>query len=98
MTLEQFVDKLLEDKGLSELDVEVKKEMANDLLERLNNHINAGLLEALPPEKLEELGEVTANESAKEDAVQTFFAENVPDFQQTFTVILASFRKTYLGL
>lgn len=98
MTLEEFAEKLLEDKGFKDLDNEVREEMLQDLVGRLNNQINASLIEALPPEKAEELNKMTDDENTKESEIQKFFAENVTDFTGVFVSALIGFRKTYLGL
>lgn len=99
VTLEDFCARLLEEKGLEDLDRAVFIEMRNDLVSRLDDRITAGLIEALPVEKREELDKMTENEDDVKDAqVQKFFVENIENFPDVFAGILMKFRSTYLGL
>ena len=52
-TLEAFVDKLIDEKGLSSMADDVLKQMKEDLLSRVEDRVNAEMLETLPPHPLE---------------------------------------------
>ncbi len=98
ITLEEFAENLLEEKNLPNLENEVKEEMKQDLLSRLDDHINAALIAALSPGQQEELDQLTEKDDFKDEKIQQFFVDNIEDFSMVFAGILMGFRKTYLGL
>lgn len=94
-TLESFVDKLLEEKEMLNLDANVLAQLKKDLLDRVEDHINAALLEAIPPEKLEDFERLVENGS--EADIRTYCSENIPDLDQLIATTLLRFRSIYLG-
>ncbi len=98
ITLTDFCARLLEEKSLEDLDRAVFIEMRNDLVNRLDDSISAGLIAALPPEKLTELDKMTEEKNVKDAKVQKFFVENIDNFPEVFAGILMKFRSTYLGI
>lgn len=94
--LMEYVDKLVAEKDLSNLDKEVLNQMKKDLYERLEDRVNAVILEKMPPEKLEEWNQMLDNSSDEE--MQQFCLDNVPDMEQAIANELLSFRNTYLNL
>ena len=55
MSLESFIDRLLEEKGLQNMEPAVLAEMKNDLLERVAERLNAEMIAALPQDKIAEV-------------------------------------------
>jgi len=92
--LDQFVDRLVEEKGFENLTPEVRAQINDDLRNRLEDRINAIILEKLPPEKLEEF-EKLVNTGNVED-IQAFSRENIPDLDQHIANELLAFRTTYI--
>ena len=93
--MDSFVQKLMEQKKFASQDPDVLAEIKKDLLKRVEYHINAGLLAALPPEHLKEFDELLANGS--DEAVQSFLKRYIPDFEATVADILLDFKALYLG-
>ena len=50
----QFMDSLLEEKGITDLDDETRETLKRDMIERLMSQIDTALVNALPEDKLEE--------------------------------------------
>ena len=64
--LREFAFKLLEEKKLDIGDEELKAQLAEDLYERLEERVNAEILAALPPEKLEDFDKLLAEGSSEQ--------------------------------
>lgn len=94
-TLDQFVDRLMEEKGLAHLEPNVQAEMREDLLTRVNERLNAEMVAALPEGKAEELNALLDGDD--EAAVRNFFMSNVPNAEDVFAKTLMDFRAAYLG-
>ena len=92
--LEKFIDQLVNEKGLQNLDPETLKQVKKDLSDRIENRINAVILEKLPPEKIDEFDKLL--DSAGEKEIQDFCSKNIPDLDKVIANELISFRITYL--
>jgi len=92
--LDDFVERLIEEKGLNSLDDEVLKQLKNDLSSRLEDRINAAILSALPPRKIEDFEKILEQGSA--DEIQSFCSKNILDLDQLVASELMNFRQTYL--
>lgn len=93
--LNTFVDHLVSQKGLGNLAPEVLEQMKRDLVERVEQHVNASVVAALPPEKLEEFDQLLEKESA--DKIQKFCEQNIPHLQDVVAATLVKFEATYLN-
>ena len=93
--IEEFVDKLIEDKKFNEQDSDVIAQMKNDLLERVENRINAMIISKLDPEKLVEFEKVL--DSGSEEEIQNFVKNNIPDIDERVAAELLTFKNIYLG-
>lgn len=96
LDFDDFINRLVEEKGLENLETESLSEVKKDLKVRLERNVNAAILRALPKEKLEEFEKLL--DSASEKEVQSFCETNVPDLGQMVARELLSFRETYLGI
>ncbi len=94
-TLDQFVERLMEEKGLTHLEPSVQDEMRSDLMTRVNERLNAEMVAALPEGKVAELD--TVLDGGAPDAVRAFFMANVPNVDDVFAKTLMDFRAAYLG-
>ncbi len=95
-SLDQFVERLLEEKGIVNVEPSVKAEMHQDLIERVSERINAELIAALPEGKIDELNELLDGNQSDEQ-VREFFMTNIPNFQDVLNAAIANFRTAYLG-
>lgn len=90
-----FIDRLIEESSLKDLQDEALEEAKKGLRERVEDHINAALLAAMPPEKLEEFDQVLARGNAEE--AQNFCSANIDNIGEVTAAALAGFRASYLG-
>jgi len=94
--LDPFVDKLVEEKGLDGLEKEVLDQIKVDLKDRIEDIINAKIVEKLPPEKLEEF-EKLLDQNTSPQATQKYVKDNIPDLEEVLARVFLNFRQTYLG-
>ncbi|MDO8584133.1 MAG: DUF5663 domain-containing protein [bacterium] len=94
-TLGDFVGQLLEKKGLTNVAPDVLAELRKDLEDRLEQRINAALVAALPPDKLEEFDDLL--ETAGTPAIQAYCQENIPNMDQVVADELIRFEMSYLN-
>ncbi len=92
--LEDFVRRLTEQKGLSGLDKDILAQVQKDLIDRVEDRINAAILSALPEEKLEEFNGVL--DSADSSKIQDYCSKHVPDLDALVGSTLMDFRQIYL--
>ena len=52
-SLEEFVSRMVDEKGFGDEDPEVLEQIRNDLTERIESHINAAIINAIPENKKE---------------------------------------------
>ena len=93
--LEDFVDRLVAEKGMTNLDAEVLAQVKQDLLDRVEDRINALIVEKLPPESLEDFERLLNGGGEKE--IQSFCSKHIPNLDQVIAAELLAFRQTYLS-
>lgn len=94
--LDQFIDKLIEEKKFVNLDSEVLAQIKKDLSVRLEERINLAILENMPETKLRSFDEVL--DTADPDQVNQFVENNISDIDQVIAGALMSFRSAYLNI
>ncbi|MDX1535579.1 MAG: DUF5663 domain-containing protein [Candidatus Spechtbacterales bacterium] len=95
-TLEAFVDKLIEEKGITDLEADVMEQLKEDLMDRVEDRINVRIVQYMPDGKLEEFDNIIA--TGDMDKIQKFTHDNIDNLDQIIAKELLDFRKTYLGL
>src|SRR3989344_7547847 len=95
-TILDFVDKLIEEKGFPDLLPEVKDQLKQDIMTRLDDFIAARVIAALSDEDVITF-ENMLKEEKPENEIQDFVSTHVPDFTTFLTNVLLEFRGVYLG-
>ncbi len=93
--LEDFVNKLLEEKGLTNLDPDILAEAKKDILEKAEDKIKATIFENMPEDKLDEFNSLM--EANNEKNLQDFIKENISNIEELIAQALLDFKNTYLG-
>lgn len=96
-TLEDYVDRLIEEKGFPDLTEAVRAQIKSDLLTRLNDTINAKVIAALSDEDLVGF-EKLIDGNAPQEEVQKYIEAKIPDSTTFLAGVLLEFRKNYLGI
>ena len=94
-SIDSFVDRLVDEKGLLGLDDEVLTQVKSDLTSRVEDKINAVILANMPDSKLEEFSQVL--ETGTPETIQAFCASTVPNLENIVAQALLSFRDTYVA-
>lgn len=93
--IREFLENLLTDANILNLDETQREGMIQELFVQLDNFIAATVVKSLPPEKLEEFMKMSEEKRPQEE-LQTFLQSNVPDAQKVFTDAFTQFRNLYL--
>ncbi len=94
--LNTFVDSLVEDKGLNDIDPGVLVEMKNDLLNRIEDRLNMVIVKNMPEANIAEFDKMM-DENKSDEEVQKYCEEKIPDLEALIAVEIARFRDIYLG-
>lgn len=94
--LDLFIDRLIQEKGLESLEPELLNQVKTDLKDRIEDIINATILEKLTPEKLADF-EKLLDSKASDETIQKFCKENIPNLEEVLARVFLDFRQTYLG-
>ncbi|MFC1641022.1 DUF5663 domain-containing protein [Patescibacteria group bacterium] len=95
-SLDPYVERLLDEKDLTNVDAEVLDQLKVDLKDRVEDRINVAIVDALPSEKIEEFDKVMAK--GNETKTQKYLQDNIPNLETVIANELIEFRRTYLGL
>ncbi|OGM21000.1 hypothetical protein A2714_03030 [Candidatus Woesebacteria bacterium RIFCSPHIGHO2_01_FULL_38_9] len=95
--INDFIERLILEKGFPAMSDEVRAQVKKDLLERLNDTVNAKIIAALDNKSIEEFSSLLDKNPSNEE-IQNFIHENVPNAANFMANVLLEFRKTYLGL
>lgn len=93
----QFMDSLLEEKGITDLDDETRETLKRDMIERLMAQIDTALINALPEDKLTEFNERIDDPNFSNDDATQFFVDAGLDVQRIALQTMIEFRMLYLG-
>jgi len=97
MDLQAFVDKLvMEKEDFKSLSPDVLAQIKNDLLERVENRIDAVVVSNLSETDLEEFNKMIESKKSDEE-IQGFCNEKIPDLAQLIATELINFQQTYLS-
>ncbi len=94
--LNTFVESLIEEKGLSDLDSAMLAEMKNDLMNRIEDRLNMVIIKNMPGINIAEFEKMMDEEKSDEE-LQKFVEEKIPDITALVAVDLAHFKDVYLG-
>ncbi len=93
--IQQFIDRIIQEKSLPNLDDDTLVRLKTDLTDRVENQINAAMVSALPPEYLPEFEQLL--EMTSQDAVQKFCGTHIPNLPEVIAAALLRFRQVYLN-
>ncbi|MFZ2193035.1 MAG: DUF5663 domain-containing protein [Candidatus Moraniibacteriota bacterium] len=94
--IDDFINQLIVEKNFQNLDPEIMDQIKKDLAERVEDRINATILENMPPEKLEEFSALL--DVADTGRIQAFCQSNILNLDEAIAQSLVNFRNIYLNL
>lgn len=95
VVLNEFVDRLVQEKGIAEQDEEINNQIKEDLKSRIEDRVNAAIVAHLPPEKLTEFERVLREETAEQ--AKKFCEAHIPNLMDVMAEAMLGFRQTYLA-
>lgn len=95
--LDIFIEKMLIDKGYSELDEETKNNFRNEIKEELIFRINEAIVASLPDDKLTELDELFKTDSATAEKINDIIERSGVDVSEPIQKTMMEFREVYLS-
>ena len=94
--VEQFIEELLSERGLSSLDPEIKKDIKSQMMQELMDQIDRAAINALPEERAIELAKKLDDAEFGSDQAAAFMKESGVDLQQIALNTMMTYRKLYL--
>lgn len=94
--VEQFIEDLLAEKGMANLDPEVKADVKTQLMQELMNQIDRAAINALPEEKAVELSQKLDDPNFTQEMAAEFVQNAGIDMQRVSLDTMLLFRKAYL--
>ena len=95
-SIDQFVEQLIEQKGLKGLDDETRAGVKAELTQRLMEQIDRAAIEALPEEKAVELAKLADDPSFTNEQMMEFVRNSGVDLAQVALNTMVQFRDFYL--
>lgn len=95
--LDAFVEDMMTERGLKQLEETAFAALKEDLKQRLNFQINRAILVQLPDEKLDEIAKVIDSEEPKAEEIDRILNEANVDVAETTRETMKIFREAYLG-
>jgi hypothetical protein len=93
--LKKFVRGVIQDKNLSGVEQEVLEQLISDLSVRLENQINAALLQQLSDEDMVEFEQLL--DSGEVDKIQNYFYNKNINVTEITAQVMSRFRAAYLS-
>lgn len=92
-TLQEFVDTLIEERGLSDMDAGALDELRADIYSQAEEAVVAAMESALDDEGLRELEAL--RDEGDEEAVSSFLERSVPGYAELLEAELERFKDSY---
>lgn len=91
-----FLESILQDAGMTNIDPKMHEEMIKELFTRLDSFMLTTIIEALPADKIGEFTRMSESGKSKEE-LESYLRETVPNSQEVFARAMLQFRDLYLG-
>lgn len=96
-SVDKFLEQLLIDKGITDLDPDVKSDLINDMRSHLMEQINEAAILYLDEQKATELKSLVESPDFTEEKMSEFMQNSGVDFTKVTLEVMTNFRKNYLG-
>ncbi|MBQ3320983.1 hypothetical protein IJH72_01985 [Candidatus Saccharibacteria bacterium] len=96
-SIDDFIESILRDKGMIELDPEVKAELKEDMVKRLTDQINKAAIMQLSEEKTAELNRLIDDPNFTDEKMTEFMKNSGVNLTQVALETMLKFRGLYLG-
>ena len=94
--IRSFLESLLKDANMLNIDEAMKEEMLKELYVRLDNHIITSIIDNLPPDQMETFIQMNEQKRSQSE-IQQFLLDKIPNAQEIMALAFSDFRNLYLG-
>ena len=94
--LDQFLEQLMKDKGLTGLDKDTREQLKGQMAQTLMDQIDRAAIDALPEDKAVELADKMDDPNFTNEDAGKFLQESGVDLQQVALNTMVQFRQFYL--
>jgi len=94
--ISKFISDIIDAKGYKTLDSDVRRQLEQDLKNRLLDQIDRAVLEALPENKIDGFNDLL-DHNASQQEVQQYIANSGVDTKKITLETMLRFRSLYLG-
>lgn len=94
--ISKFISDIIDAKGYKTLDIDVRRQLEQDLKNRLLDQIDRAVLEALPENKIDGFNDLL-DRGASQQEVQQYIATSGVDTKKITLETMLRFRSLYLG-
>lgn len=94
--LDLFVEQMLKDKGLDNLEGELRQQVHDDLKEKLTFEVNKAILMALPEDKFNELNAKVESGEAGAEEIMNAVRESGINVDEITSAAMQDFRRVFL--
>lgn len=94
--LSKFISDIIDAKGYKTLDSDVRRQLEQDLKNRLLDQIDRAVLRALPENKIDGFNELLDRDASKQE-IQQYVATSGVDTKKITLETMLRFRSLYLG-
>lgn len=91
-----FLESLLQDAGFTAPDEKAHEDMINELYSRLDYFLTSRIIDAMPPQYLDEFTKLNEEKRSREE-IERFMKEKIPNMNDVFKDAFLEFRNMYLG-
>ena len=95
--VDEFIDNLLKEKGITDVDPDVLEGVKNDMKEQLLKQIDREAIMRLPEEKANELADKLEDPSFTEQQMAEFIQNSGVNLPDVVVDVMIKFRGFYLG-
>ncbi|MBQ3441173.1 hypothetical protein IJG27_02560 [Candidatus Saccharibacteria bacterium] len=95
-TIDEFIESLLNDKGITNIEPEIREELKADMKKRLEDEINRAAIEALSEEKAAELAKLVEQPDFTNEKMTEFMTNSGVNLAEVALETMLRFRNFYL--
>ena len=95
--VDEFIESLLNDKGITDIDPEIKEDLKADMKKRLLDQIDRAAIQALPEDKAVELAKLVEQPDFTNEKMTEFMQKSGVNLTEVVADTMLKFRGFYLG-
>lgn len=95
--IDEFIESLLNDKGITNIEPDVKEKLKSDMKKQLLEQIDRAAIAALPEPKAKELAELVEKSDFTNEKMTKFVQDSGVNLTEVALETMLKFRSFYLG-